>query len=140
MEANELMIGDWVQVRDCRRKKIVLGMVTDLFCTGAIYIFHGEDELYYNNNNDILPIDITEEILGMNFKQCQNANSQPVFAITPQLRATMRHNLCYITNKLGDYFTVRHIHELQHIMRLLGLIEQANNLKMLKKMLKPKEK
>lgn len=136
MEANELMIGDWVHVRDRRRKKIVIGSVSDLFCTGAVYIFHGETELFYNDNNDILPIDITEEILGRNFKQCQNANSQPVFEITPQLRAMMRHNLCYITNKLGDSFKCSYVHELQHFLKLMGEQEIANNLKMLK----PKEK
>lgn len=129
MEPNELMIGDWVHVRDRRRKKIVIGSVSDLFCTGAVYIFHGETELFYNDNNDILPIDITEEILGRNFKQCQNANSQPVYKITPSLFIGINNNLYHITTKLGDNFKVRHIHELQHIMRLLGLIEQANNIR-----------
>lgn len=49
----------------------------------------------------------------------------------------MRHNLCYITNKLGDSFIkCSYVHELQHFLKLMGEQEIANNLKMLK----PKEK
>nr|DAF37287.1 MAG TPA: hypothetical protein [Caudoviricetes sp.] len=131
MEANELMIGDWVRIIDYskKRKRTVIGMVTDLCCTGAVYIFHGEDELCYETNDDILPINITDDILDKNFEKCSNANSQPVYKITPSLFIGINHNLCHITTKLGDNFKVRHIHELQHIMRLLGLIEQANNIR-----------
>ena len=52
MEANELMIGDWVRIIDCCKKRPVIGMVTDLCCTGAISIFHGEDELCYETNDN----------------------------------------------------------------------------------------
>lgn len=133
MKANELMIGDKVMVK-------VLSQIPD---THVLHTWTAND---YSRDIQVKPIPLTSEILEKNgwiqskYKTCKSLYEYKGL----HLRHTMikRSNGRWVANvdgiveKFPDEYThsflrinVFYVHELQHALRLCGLTELADNLK-----------
>lgn len=130
MEAKELMIGDWVLLRHTHTKEKT-----------AEYVYGiGRDVILYRNEagvqcvdmNLIEPMPLTEEILLKNGFTLDEeweeyrAPNKTYFG----LEYTVRKESYYIT--IASYFDpifIKYVHELQHLLRLCGLNDLADNFK-----------
>lgn len=129
MKATELMIGDWVSVEDLIRCR-----VDKIFQDYVVCLDKRDNEIIGN----IMPIPLTAEILEKNgFEQTGDST----FSISDdgmRFNATWwRESLFYVgfyrrdNNSQNEHFSlnVRYVHELQHILRLCGMNELADNFK-----------
>lgn len=117
MKANELMIGDWV-LNGCG----VRFQVTETLEDGVNGVFNCE---YYD---DIKPISLNYEILKKNgWKNAefcceyQDGNTS-IQAHLPDMRGR-------INGVEIEYFQCEYVHQYQHLLRLCGLDELADNFK-----------
>ena len=142
MKAIELMVGDWVCLKDDTKYELPLkvdGVLTDDISLEGEGFLGGVDGL-------IRPIPITPEILEKNgWIQCKYETCKSLYEYNGlHLRHTMikRSNGRWVANvggiveKFPDEYThsflrinVFYVHELQHALRLCGLNELANNFK-----------
>lgn len=135
MKENELMVGDFV--RNKRTRTVI--WVTEIDSDRGI--INNESTGYCSETNipidDIEPIPLTAEILKKNgFKHYITEEDSDSFDYT-------EGNLGYVFNKteygymscidMTGSFTItgliKYVHELQHILRLCGLGERADNFK-----------
>lgn len=136
MEAKELMIGDWVMLSDCEipiKMEDVSG--SSLFKRWAD---NGNVCIPFSYS-EIEPITLTQDILEKNgFELCEGSNYEwcayikdgivsYIVYITP-LRNKMSIEIADTGHVIFDWF-VDSIHQMQHALRLCGLNELADNLK-----------
>lgn len=122
MKASELMIGDWVRMRRC-------DIPDATFYTSKVISLQKDGFLEYE------PIPLVEEILkanGWEFdKYSQTWSPKDMcyyeFALNRKFQWIKKHE-CYGDE---DYIaTCDEVHKLQHALRLCGLNDLANNLKL----------
>lgn len=128
MKAKDLMINDYVLFN-----KIPLIIVSNM---ATVVWLEGEQGWFFND--EIEPVTITEAILKANgFSEQPNtpeACMDFVFSNEDGIRV-------YVTPEIGEIYsvhalftgkidmTIRYVHELQHILRLIGLDDLADNFK-----------
>ena len=115
MEAKELMIGDKVMVK-------VLSQIPDT------YVLHTWTANDYPRNLQVKPIPLTTEILEKNgWKQTEYCHEYQYGKNTIQCR------LPYMVGRINgidiENFKCEYVHQYQHLLRLCGLNELANNFK-----------
>lgn len=124
MEANELMIGDWVKFTN-----------SDL--CHKIYAIQGKsvkiDKQYWHKASTMQPVPLTAEIIDKNFpKGKDNDNIKEWYFddnITHMFRAWFHHignapdigMSIKVAGKGEMAVLLRYVHELQHALRLLGI-------------------
>lgn len=135
VNVNELMIGDYVDVSG-HGNPIEVGIIRD------IYEIYGEgyeinirlkdcDGIFAGN--EISPIALTKEFFLKNkFKVLYTYHN--VLRIYCQKDVTLKIDLWQTEAGLrcsvyDDKIRVNYVHEFQHLLRLIGLSEMANNLK-----------
>lgn len=134
MKANELMIGDWVQIDEPDKYAGARGTICSL-------MHHHSDEGCYFHvfvqdlgvvmrevfNEDLRPIPLTAEILEKNgFERSkvfvewkyENDNVYMIYKPFPYLRIEMEE--CIVA------FPCEYIHELQHALRLCGITHEIS--------------
>ena len=138
MRANELMVGDWLNSKKgfCQINSIYLFTVIAISGDEA-YKKGAESTLELDTEFDISPISITEEILLAN-----DFTKQPD---VPEGCVNWVYNnggqIVYISRLPWDSFSIdanfhgrlsmqiQYVHELQHILRLIGINDLADNFK-----------
>ena len=141
MKANELMIGDWVCLKDDIKSELPLKvdgvLIDDISLEGEGFL-GGVDGL-------VRPIPITPEILEKNgfhlelssnkenvYSHFDKGDCTPIIFLSAGQEKWTLHVKNYILKKCLD-FTIFHdtlyVHELQHILQLCGLDELADNFK-----------
>lgn len=120
MKATELMIGDWVSSFGNNCRITAIDKYDAKVCTDP------EDELFFLD--DIYPIPLTYEILKKNgwkdaefWCEYQDGNNS-IQSCLPDMRG--RINGIEI-----EHFQCEYVHQYQHLLRLCGLDELANNFK-----------
>lgn len=141
INGKELMIGDYVDLSN-NDSNIVLGIVKGLFTKwdgyfigiGEIGKDEDEDEDFElcRTEEEIRPIKLTEEFFLKNrFKVLYPYRN--VVRIYCQEDITLKVDLWQTETGLRcsvyDRIRVNYVHEFQHLLRLIGLSEMANNLK-----------
>ena len=145
MEAKDLMIGDWVLHNWGEKQPCKVVAISE----EEINVFVGEDVIDLNEG-EFEPIPIIDEFLEKNGfvnkdvtidlfgrKSCWNAtyqrtgtarNGNDIF-----INYKIDTNCLIITHQANNFMyfgiVVKYVHELQHALRLVGLSEIANNLK-----------
>ena len=140
MKANELMIGDWVCLKDdtkCEFPLKVDGVLTDDISLEGEGFLGGVDGL-------IRPIPITPEILEKNgFERSVVIPSNFYRNIDNERLIFSPHSSCYglgyvhwnesndadIMHRLEVQQPIMYIHQMQHALRLFGLDQLADNFK-----------
>ena len=135
MKATELMINDWVLYG---KRYAIAKRITPLRCDILVRITSNHDDIIIETYDNIDPIPLTAEILEKNgFEQTGDST----FSISDdgmRFYATWwRESLFYVgfyrrdNNSPNEHFSlnVRYVHELQHILRLCGMNELADNFK-----------
>lgn len=120
MKANELMIGDWVKSKD----KPVKINVARLY--GMVYHYDS------NATEEVQPIPLTEEMLlknGFVFEEIDESfsiwNNE---GYNINLFKEINSNEFWLDGFFGS-ITFTHVHEIQHLLRMCGLKEIADNFK-----------
>lgn len=141
MKANELMIGDWVEIQDTPKYYKVFGI--DILAKGDACRLTFEDYVVDAWCDKISPIPLTEKILKANGFEFEIISTIATSSTTLIDNYTSIH-FQFITNNNGGCFLriehcgagsyniemmVKYVHELQRILRCCGLWELANNLK-----------
>lgn len=127
MKANELMIGDLVHcITDNTTHRILrLNTKCDMpFMEGSEWYADEKDRA--NVLSDVEPIPLSTEILEANgwrsiggqFDDWYDNDEAPFFVEISQESTSLSVNL----------LTCRYVHELQHALRLVGMIQSADNL------------
>lgn len=130
MKANELMMGDWVMHNDGTPMRVSVVKQDCFACSSQPHL--------YDYNNEFYPIPLTPEILEANgfkdygeIKEYQFEEDGEKYAF--YLKAMYNKNNvrdAWGTNIGGVLPSViMYVHELQHALRLCGLGEIADNLK-----------
>lgn len=134
MEVKDLMIGDfilhnWGEKRSCK--------VTCVLCE-EISVYFGEDVMDLNEG-EFEPIPITDEILKNNEFIEINDNGDKWykkqlsdkydFVGLEKSECNYWAFACTIFPNLINHIFIKYVHELQHALRLVGLSEIADNLK-----------
>lgn len=137
MKANELMIGDWVQIRHGRKLKLEL----DQFYAQGCHEFR-EHPIDYFSTFD--PIPLTEEILKANgFNIRRDAyylscgflgNDWERSGVEVQFydRAVIDIECNYFKHTNRIHLVADYVHELQHALRLCGRNDLADNFSLTK--------
>ena len=141
INGKELMIGDYVDLSN-DDSNIVLGIVKGLFPKWNAY-FIGIDEIgkdksaafeHCRTEEEIQPIKLTKKFFLKNkFRVLYTYHN--VVRIYCQKDATLKIDLWQTEDGLrcsvyDDKIRVNYVHEFQHLLRLIGLSEMANNLKL----------
>lgn len=128
MDAKELMIGDWVKLMNSKGECIDYSQLDEnLFC---IAIRDGEDGCLYFS-----PIPLTAEILEKNKFIWKEDNGYFALWLNDQdgIFATPTRNGMWNVQAQSSQFKIScnicYLHVLQHILRLFGLGDIANNFK-----------
>ena len=141
MKAIELMIGDWVCLKDdtkCEFPLKIDGVLTDDISLEGEGFLGGVDGL-------IRPIPITPEILEKNefhlelssdkenvYSHFDEGDCTPIIFLSVGQEKWTLHVKNYILKKCLDFIIFHdtlYVHELQHILQLCGLDEFADNFK-----------
>lgn len=132
MKATELMIGDWVEVILNSEKHFAQVQMIDGYGDNATSNECVCDAIYYSID-ELKPIQLTAEILEKNgFNQVINTckiktyHRKPINVImfsTPEI--TILPEESFIIKNLK----IQYVHEFQHILRLCGMNELADNFK-----------
>lgn len=128
MEATELMIGDWVKWKNKYvQVASVSGIVWSFGHIGVGLAYCNDDHLLESHDiKSISPIPLTPEILEKNgWKEAQfwheyQDGKNTMQACLPDMRG--RINGIEI-----QYFKCEYVHQYQHLLRLCGLNEMADN-------------
>lgn len=135
VNVNELMIGDYVNVYvSGHGNPIELGIVKEIYDVGNEIIIGTKDGDGMFAGNKISPIALTKEFLLKNkFRELYTYHN--VVRIYCQEDVTLKIDLWQTEAGLrcsvyDDKIRVNYVHELQHLLRLIGLSEMANNLKL----------
>lgn len=127
MKANDLMIGDWVEIQDTPKYYKVEGV--NIFARGDACRLTFEDYVVETWCDRVKPIPLTPEMLEANgFEQNENVkgyqypNDNIIFCLEELSRV-------FIFNGVYNDICINYVHELQHALRLCGLTELADNFK-----------
>ena len=133
MEANELMIGDWVQYTDIvdewgyvpqgKVSKLTHHATFDEQKGSRIQIELPDGFQFYNDIEEhFFPIPLTPEIMG---KNCTLIEREYQFGEYPNILSIMYDSSARIRIMEGDceYYgiEIKYVHELQHALRLAGI-------------------
>lgn len=111
MKAQDLMVGDWMIV-DNEAMQVMPALI---------------DALFYDDPIKVEPIEITTEILEANgFENYKNIGSIRYF-IKDGVKYEVHQGLLYFGR--GEIQGIEYVHELQHILRLIGINDLADNFK-----------
>lgn len=124
MKAQELMVGDWVEIQDTPKYYKVFGI--DILAKGDACRLTFEDYVVETWCDRVKPIPLTEDILkanGWEYDEIDYAWWCKGFTNIYKDKGGFHFYLDGIEIRLA------HVHELQHALRLCGLADVANNLK-----------
>ncbi len=147
MKIKELMIGDWLQYYDCNLKKQCYAQVTSIQADGAEHFVQTSDSDIYYLVEEYKPIPLTGAILQRNgfvylpaevtlFGATEHFDDAYILKvedrqITIQGYSDFLHRVTFsnTANNIGwfDMGAFRHVHELQHALRLCGMNDLADN-------------
>jgi len=122
MEAKDLMIGDWVQIKNHLDYDKVEEIAMDenlkwyISCAYSATLFR----IYEFN---ITPILLTEEILNLN-NWFNNGNDCYIYKGTD-----LKRNIDLIEKVLNTTNVIEYVHEFQHLLRLYNRNDMADNFK-----------
>ena len=116
MKATELMIGDWVY--NSYHKKNIKWNYSEMFCPNGIPVI----------GRDLEPIPLTPEILKKNgWKEAEYWLEYQDGENTIQF--SHPNMLGMINGVFIEHFKCEYVHQYQHLLRLCGLNELADNFK-----------
>lgn len=126
MNADELMVGDWILHKDnpIKVEEIICGGINPDWCCGELMSSISESE--------IKPIPLTAEILEKNGWYVPLLKSwweHPDIAFWMKAYTDGTFELMIDEDSDISFCTIRFVHELQHALRLCGLKELADNFK-----------
>lgn len=134
MRAKELMIGDWVQSSFHKEPVRISSIKTS---DGYGWVLNDADEwhykdLQYKSDASLSPIPLTEDMLIANgfiydsedgWEYC-GKNYEPLIGYYPKDKFfSIDYNGCSSEHKIA------YVHEYQHVLRLCGLNDMADNFK-----------
>lgn len=119
MDISEFMIGDWVQIRYCRKLKLGL----DQFYARGCHELRGNPMDYFSTFD---PIPLTVEMLVANGFVFDCVEYEYKLEGFPSVLVDY-HSVCIYWQ--GHLLRFNYVHEFQHALRLCGLTELANNFK-----------
>lgn len=127
INVKELMIGDYVDVSR-HGNPIELDIIQEVSDVGSETTIGLEKCSGIFAGNEISPIALTEELFLKNgFKElCRTEYSTRLYNSDLYLRVTITRENRFTCNQIG----VNYVHEFQHYLRMIGLSEMANNLKL----------
>lgn len=112
MEAKEFQIGDWVRCDTLYPNRTQITM---------------QDLLWISQGKEAKPIALTAKILDLN---CIDYDEDmQTWYIQDGCRLAFEMQEKEAPYVFGDHAVIRYVHELQHILRLCGLKELADNFK-----------
>ena len=128
INVKELMIGDYVDVDEVDSKPVI-GIVKEIFTdpTGYLIVIEKGEDIDCFCEDEILPIVLSKDFFLKNgFKElCRTEYSTRLYNSDLYLRVKITSENRFTCNNIG----VNYVHEFQHLMRLRGLSDYANNLK-----------
>lgn len=133
-KCKSLIINGWVLIGDSDNYRGYIGRVKAInaltgYCIVAVAI---DDKLYHNTEvfiDDILPIELTEEILLFNgWRKCLNLsefyNSNCWFDVRLSSRPV---NVNFNTSSKRVIWTLKSVSSLQHVLKICGYHDEADN-------------
>jgi hypothetical protein len=133
MKVTELMIGDYVKFKGC------IYIIEEISTKGWVHLIHPEAKVRINMTSDYImhllePVQLTPEILKVNgFEQSVDDEDKYCFEDSSII---FKYNSKYLfsasinRSKGMLYICANYIHELQHALKVCGLNELADNLKL----------
>lgn len=123
MKATDLMVGDWVKYTLTGIPARVAGIIkTSKECNIYAYVGTG-NRLQGINERDFEPIPLTEDFLQKN-GFCSKHNDLYYLGsgwyLDIEGSAIGEFNDAYESPKFIEKFTVKYVHELQHLLRIMG--------------------
>lgn len=129
MNANELMIGDWVRIKDPDRYAGAIGKISSLTSLEGGYYAINISDVHFGYLmtevfcEDIEPIPLTEEVLFRNF---QAGDDEVAWWENTEFENDAKDEYLWwhivVTGQtLVIQGEIRYVHELQHAMRLAGI-------------------
>lgn len=124
MKANELMIGDWVQFDNGIKSRV------NCISPHQRYVAHTDNATWIRSYDELYPIPLTKDILlnngfhdgGYKIYYLDLGDDEYPFRIQESKKGLI-DAVCY---KLTEF---KYVHQLQHALRLCGLGDVADNLK-----------
>lgn len=136
IHGKELMIGDYVDF-NTNGTEVVLGIVKEIRDEGEQLTVSINCDSVFDacTDEDVFPITLTKEFFLQNgFTELQisdklNINETSSWLYNEDTGVAVRiiHGNCFRCAISG--IKIKYVHEFQHLMRLRGLLEYANNLK-----------
>ena len=128
MKTSELMIGDYVKYQGH------IYIVEEISAKGWVHLIHPETKVRVNMASDYIidllePIPLTPEILKRNgFKYFEDANAYILLTDDLDCVILTLNGLTVIFH--WNNMPIMCVHQLQHVLRLCGLNDLADNLKL----------
>lgn len=119
MKANELMIGDWVRIKDLKDPIKRISCIDEYL--GEVDFWDGE-KLIGTSIINVLPIPLTAEILEKNGFTCDADGMNDSDELTVSIEyGEYQRNTDDGFKMLADGKIIKYVHELQHALRLCGI-------------------
>lgn len=130
MEGNKLMVGDYVKYIPTGRFIRIAGLIKHYLHGYTIYAYTGTyNQLQSFSSDYVEPIPITEEFLLKN-GFCSKHNDLYYLGsgwyLDVEGSAIGEFNDAYESPKFIEQFTVKYVHELQHLLRMMGEEKEVN--------------
>ena len=133
MKASELMIWDWVLCPDSSREHIIYVQIDAIEEGGGCLLVTKQRSNWFVGVSEILPIPLTSEILEKNgFKRYEHSEAlwdvgverldEGLFAVG--IEDDCGVGLCVMPGEIMKFYC-KYVHELQHILRLLGVKKEV---------------
>lgn len=115
MKANELMIGDWVRIKDL---KDPIKRITPIDEPLGIVYYWDAERLIATSINNVLPIPLTAEIV--EDRSCPQVSIYWDDRMTEETGENWYEVMIHTENCAAELH-IRYVHELQHALRLCGV-------------------
>ena len=134
LNGNELMLGDYVNIADYNYPEVV-GKIKAIYTGGEEVLVNILEDSVLFDTKDISEISLSktfflengfEELLAFE-KLHINETYSLLCNVDIKVVVKIMHEKCFRCEVYG--IEMNYVHEFQHLMRLLGLFDYANNLK-----------
>ena len=128
LNGNELMLGDYVNIADYNYPEVV-GKIKAIYTGGEEVLVNILEDSVLFDTKDISVLFLSKTFFLENgFKELQIYNDFTLlYNKDIKVAVKIMHENCFRCEVYG--IEMNYVHEFQHLMRLLGLFEYANNLK-----------
>lgn len=118
----DLGMGDWVQFNDLSKVKSQINCISP----HQRYVAHTDNATWVSDWNELLPVELTDEILLLNgWKYKSETQTWEHPDIPFNLKSYGEVDKPYQISISGFRVNLKYVHELQHVLKLVGMIDKA---------------